>query len=193
MDYTAVGDTTNVAARLQQAADRGRILVPEATHRLVEGHFHMRPLGHLSLKGKAEPVRAWEVISARAARTRLDVEAERGLTPYVGREREIRLLHECFERAGLPHHRAADLQDSEGALALPQQRPPFTCSRDSSGSSCSTPRRRSGSGPARPTRPSARRPHLVTNGGNTSATFLVLQGIGEYDFVPLLQPKEESK
>jgi predicted ATPase len=99
MDYTAVGDTTNVAARLQQAADRGRILVPEATHRLVEGYFHMPPLGHLSLKGKAEPVRAWEVISARAARTRLDVEAERGLTPYVGRERELRLLHECFERA----------------------------------------------------------------------------------------------
>jgi class 3 adenylate cyclase len=99
MDYTAVGDTTNVAARLQQTADRGRILISEATHRLVEGYVHTRPLGHLALKGKAEPVRGWEVISARAVRTRLDVEVERGLTPYVGRERELRLLHECFERA----------------------------------------------------------------------------------------------
>src|SRR5262244_1807903 len=56
MDYTAVGDTTNVAARMQQAADPGRILVSEATHRLVGGYFHARPLGALPLKGKAEPV-----------------------------------------------------------------------------------------------------------------------------------------
>jgi tetratricopeptide (TPR) repeat protein len=98
MDYTAVGDTTNVAARLQQAAARGRILISESTDRLAEGYFYTRPLGELQLKGKAEPVRAWEVISARQARTRLDVEAERGLTPYVGREREVRTLFECFEK-----------------------------------------------------------------------------------------------
>jgi class 3 adenylate cyclase/tetratricopeptide (TPR) repeat protein len=103
MDYTAVGDTTNVAARLQQAANGGRILVSEATHRLVGDYFNVRPLGHLSLKGKAEPVNVWEVIAARAARTRLDVEAERGLTPYTGRERELRLLQECFERARTGH------------------------------------------------------------------------------------------
>ncbi len=99
MDYTAVGDTTNIAARLQQAADRGRILVSEATHRLVEGYFHTRSLGGLVLKGKAEPVVGWEIIGARTARTRLDVVAERGLTPYVGREREMRVLFECFEKA----------------------------------------------------------------------------------------------
>jgi transcriptional regulator with AAA-type ATPase domain len=99
MDYTAVGDTTNVAARLQQAADRGRIVISEATHRLVEGYFYTRPLGHLVLKGKAEPVRTWEVISARAPRTRLDVEAERGLTPFVGRARELQAFQERFEQA----------------------------------------------------------------------------------------------
>jgi class 3 adenylate cyclase/tetratricopeptide (TPR) repeat protein len=103
MDYTAVGDTTNVAARLQQAADQGRIVVSEATYRLVEGYFHMRPLGELMLKGKSEPVRAWEVISARQARTRLEVEAERGLTPYVGRERELAMLAQCFEKARAGH------------------------------------------------------------------------------------------
>jgi tetratricopeptide (TPR) repeat protein len=103
MDYTAVGDTTNVAARLQQAASPGRIVISEATYRLVGGYFYTRPLGELSLKGKAEPLRAWEVISTRVARTRLEVEAERGLTPFVGRERELRLLFECFDKAKAGH------------------------------------------------------------------------------------------
>ena len=103
MDYTAVGDTTNIAARLQQTADRGRVLVSEATHRLVEGYFHTRSLGELELKGKAEPVRAWEIIAARQPRTRLDVGLERGLTPYVGRERELRSLFESFEKAKAGH------------------------------------------------------------------------------------------
>ncbi len=99
MDYTAVGDTTNVAARLQQVADRGQIIVSEATHRLVEDYFHTRFLGERALKGKAEPVGVWEVLSARQARTRLEVTAERGLTPYVGRERELRTLTELFDQA----------------------------------------------------------------------------------------------
>jgi len=94
MDYTAVGDTTNVAARLQSAADPGRIVISEATHRLAGGCFYTRSRGELPLKGKAEPVLAWEVISAQVARTRLDVEAERGLTPFVGRDRELQLLFE---------------------------------------------------------------------------------------------------
>ena len=103
MDYTAVGDTTNVAARLEQAADPGRIVISEATHRLVSGYFHTRPLGQLALKGKAEPVHAWDVVSARVTRTRLEVEAERGLTPFVSRERELRLLADCFEKAKRTH------------------------------------------------------------------------------------------
>ena len=103
MDYTAVGDTTNVAARLQMAAAPGRILLSEATQRLVGGYFYTRPLGELAVKGKAEPVRAWDVISARVARGRLDVEAERGLTPFVGREQELQLLFQCFEKTKASH------------------------------------------------------------------------------------------
>ena len=99
MDYTAVGDTTNVAARLQQTAEPGQVVVSAATHRLVGGYFHTRALGEVSLKGKADPVPVWELISQRAARTRLEVEAERGLTPFVGRERELGLLRDAFERA----------------------------------------------------------------------------------------------
>jgi class 3 adenylate cyclase len=66
-DYTAVGDTTNVTARLQQTADPGRIVISEGTHRLVSGYFHLRPFGPLGLKGKAETIGAWEVVAARQA------------------------------------------------------------------------------------------------------------------------------
>jgi class 3 adenylate cyclase/tetratricopeptide (TPR) repeat protein/ribosomal protein L40E len=103
MDYTAVGDTTNVAARLQQAAGPGRIMISEVTYRMVSGYFHTRPLGEIPLKGKAEPIHAWEVVAARVTRTRLEVEAERGLTPFVARERELRLLSDCFEKAKAAH------------------------------------------------------------------------------------------
>jgi len=99
MDYTAVGDTTNVAARLQQAGEPGRVTISEATHRLVRGYFETRPLGDMHLKGKVEPVAAWEAVAAREARTRLDVEAEHGLTPLVGRERELGQLLDAFARA----------------------------------------------------------------------------------------------
>jgi class 3 adenylate cyclase/tetratricopeptide (TPR) repeat protein len=99
MDYTAVGDTTNVAARLQQAGEPGRVTISEATHRLVRGYFDARPLGEIPLKGKAAAVAAWEVTAAHEARTRLEVESDQGLTPFVGRERELGLLVEAFARA----------------------------------------------------------------------------------------------
>jgi class 3 adenylate cyclase/tetratricopeptide (TPR) repeat protein len=99
MDYTAVGDTTNLAARLQQSADPGQIVISASTHQMIQGFYHTHFLGELSLKGEPKPVRAWEVISDRGARTRLEIEAERGLTPFVGRERELALLRACFEKA----------------------------------------------------------------------------------------------
>ena len=99
MDYTAVGDTTNVAARLQQVGEPGQVTISDATHRLVRGYFDTRPLGDLHLKGKAETVVAWEVVAAHEGRTRLEVEADRGLTPLVGRERELGQLLEAFTRA----------------------------------------------------------------------------------------------
>src|SRR4030095_5639008 len=61
MDYTAVGDTTNVAARLQQASEPGRVTISEATHRLIHGYFETRALGEVQLKGKSDPLTAWEV------------------------------------------------------------------------------------------------------------------------------------
>jgi len=99
MDYTAVGDTTNVAARLQQASEPGRVTISEATQRLVAGYFETHPLGRLHVKGKTEPIEAWEVAGAHEARTRLEVGAEHGLTPFIGRDRELGTLIELFERA----------------------------------------------------------------------------------------------
>ena len=79
MDYTAVGDTTNVAARLQNEAAPGQIVMSEATHRLVAGYCTTRSLGELTLKGKTEPMHAWEVLTAQETRTRLGSRSGTGL------------------------------------------------------------------------------------------------------------------
>jgi class 3 adenylate cyclase/tetratricopeptide (TPR) repeat protein len=97
MDYTAVGDTTNVAARLQQNARPGSVLVGASTYRLIAGYFETLDLGELPVKGHA-PVQAFEVLRARGRKARLDVESERGLTPLVGRDQEIATLMELFNR-----------------------------------------------------------------------------------------------
>src|SRR5436309_1737030 len=95
MDYTAVGDTTNLAARMQQAARPGSVVVTEATHKAIGGYFETLDLGEREVKGHA-PVRAFEVLRPRERRSRLEVAIERGLTPLVGREREIATLHDRF-------------------------------------------------------------------------------------------------
>src|SRR2546425_5072401 len=80
MDYTAVGDTTNVAARLQQAGEPGRVTISEATHRLVRGYFETRPIGGINLKGQAPAAGPWGGVAPRAARTRPEGAAGRGVT-----------------------------------------------------------------------------------------------------------------
>ncbi|MGH7822269.1 MAG: ATP-binding protein, partial [Candidatus Binatia bacterium] len=98
MDYTAVGDTTNLAARLQQAAEPGAILVSDHIARLVEGRFVMHPVGPLTLKGKAAPVSAREVLRVRA-RAPLVAPSDRALTPLVGRSAEIATLEALHAHA----------------------------------------------------------------------------------------------
>jgi class 3 adenylate cyclase/tetratricopeptide (TPR) repeat protein len=104
MDYTAIGDTTNLAARLEALAAPGSVLVSEATLRLVRGFFDVRPTGPLAVRGKADPVVAYEVLGERATATPMTVAADRGLTPLVGRAEEVRQLETCFHRlaAGQP-------------------------------------------------------------------------------------------
>jgi len=98
MDYSAIGDTTNVAARLQSLAAPGGILISGDTHRLVRGFFAVREAGRLEMKGKSEGVVAFEVQGLSDAATPMAVAAARGLTPFVGRDEELAQLIGCFDR-----------------------------------------------------------------------------------------------
>ncbi len=98
MDYTAQGETVNLAARLQSAATKGAVLVSEATRRLASRAFLFEARGSLSLKGIAEPIDAFVVTGERPARSRFELSAEEGLTPLVGRRRELAFLDETLAR-----------------------------------------------------------------------------------------------
>jgi predicted ATPase/class 3 adenylate cyclase len=99
VEFKAVGDTVNLASRMEGLADPGATYVSGETFKLTEGLFRFEALGEREVKGKKEPVRVYRVIAPSTRRTRFDVSAERGLTPFVGRERELDLLLDGFERA----------------------------------------------------------------------------------------------
>ena len=98
VDFKAVGDTVNLASRMEGLADPGTTYVTEETFKLTEGLFRFESLGARRVKGKEEPVKVYQVIAPSTRRTRFDVSAERGLTPFVGREWELELLMDGFER-----------------------------------------------------------------------------------------------
>ena len=103
MDYTVVGQTANLAARLEQMAKPGSVLTTADTLQLAEGYIAMKPLGPVSVKGLANPVQIYEVTGAGAARTRLEVAAGRGLTRFVGRDIELEQLRRVQQLAGQGH------------------------------------------------------------------------------------------
>jgi class 3 adenylate cyclase/tetratricopeptide (TPR) repeat protein len=98
VEFKAVGDTVNLASRMEGLAEPGATFVTEETFRLTEGLFRFEALGEREVKGREEPVSIYRVISPSTRRTRFDVSAERGLTPFVGRERELELLIDGLER-----------------------------------------------------------------------------------------------
>jgi len=98
VEFKAVGDTVNLASRMEGLADPGTTYVTEDTFKLTEGFFRFEALGEKQVKGKEEPVMVYQVIAPSTRRTRFDVSAERGLTPFIGRERELELLLDGFER-----------------------------------------------------------------------------------------------
>jgi class 3 adenylate cyclase/tetratricopeptide (TPR) repeat protein len=103
MDYTAVGQTTHLAARMEQLADPGAIVISPDTLALVEGYVAVKPLGSVPVKGLAGPVEVYEVTGAGPARTRLQAAVRRGLTRFVGRDAELELLRRAQQLAGDGH------------------------------------------------------------------------------------------
>ena len=100
MDYTAIGDTTHVASRLEQLAAPGSVVISEATYRLVRGYVLVEDLGELSVKGKTDPVRAFRILGPGPRRSRLEgPDGANTLTPFVGREYELGALQGLLARA----------------------------------------------------------------------------------------------
>jgi class 3 adenylate cyclase/tetratricopeptide (TPR) repeat protein len=99
MDYTAVGQTTHLAARMEQLARPGSTLLSQATLRDAEGYVEVRPLGPMPIKGLPEPVPVFELVGAGTVRTRLQASVARGLTRFVGRDAELEQLRRALDAA----------------------------------------------------------------------------------------------
>jgi class 3 adenylate cyclase/tetratricopeptide (TPR) repeat protein len=103
MDYSAVGETTHLAARMEQLATPGSIRLTAATLRLVEGLVGVNALGPVPVKGLAEPVAIFELLGASGTQRHLQATAARGLTRFVGRQTEMATLTDALARAGAGH------------------------------------------------------------------------------------------
>ena len=99
MDYTAVGQTTHLAARMEQMAMPGSIMMTADTLQLAEGYVQVKSLGPVNVKGMSEAVDVYEISGAGAVRSRLQAAAARGLTRFVGRDAEIEKLRQALEQA----------------------------------------------------------------------------------------------
>jgi len=98
MDYTAVGDTTNLAARMEGLAQPGTVLISRNTQRLIKDYFDLKALGQVPVKGKEEPQEVFELSSAGGAATRIEAAAAKGLTRFVGRKNSLAAFMETYEK-----------------------------------------------------------------------------------------------
>jgi len=99
MDYTAIGDTTNLAARLESIAKPRAILFSANTHKLVQNYFEFESIGNVKIKGKKKTQIAYNLTGAAKVETRIEVAVAKGLTKFVGRSNEIQTLKEAYEKA----------------------------------------------------------------------------------------------
>jgi class 3 adenylate cyclase/tetratricopeptide (TPR) repeat protein len=114
VEFKAVGETVNLASRVEGLAEPGTTCVTHNTFKLTEGFFRFEALGEKRVKGKEAAVKVYRVIAPSTRRTRFDVSAERGLTPFVGRERELDLLLDAFERAKSGRGQAVSIMSEAG-------------------------------------------------------------------------------
>jgi hypothetical protein len=114
MDYSAVGQTTHLAARMEQLATPGSIRLTAATLRLAEGLVQVNALGQFPVKGLPEPVEVFELVGASTIRRRLQAGAARGLTRFVGRQQELTVLQQALGQAGAGHGQVVALVGEAG-------------------------------------------------------------------------------
>jgi class 3 adenylate cyclase/tetratricopeptide (TPR) repeat protein len=114
MDYSAVGQTTHVAARMEQIAVPGTIVISPSTARQAEGYVQVTSLGPQNIKGLSTPIEVFELTGAESARSRLQARAARGLTKFIGRTRELAQLEAVFERARQGHGQAVGVVGDAG-------------------------------------------------------------------------------
>ena len=114
MDYTAVGQTTHLAARMEQMAMPGAILITPAVLGLVEGFVQVKALGAMPVRGLRDPVEVYEVTGAGMVRSRLQAATARGLTRFVGRQPELTALQQTLEQAGAGHGQVVALIGEAG-------------------------------------------------------------------------------
>jgi class 3 adenylate cyclase/tetratricopeptide (TPR) repeat protein len=114
MDYTAVGQTTHLAARMEQMATPGTILLAPATLQLAEGYVQVAPRGPVAVKGLTEPVEIYALTGASAQRSRLHAAAARGLTRFVGRDAEIEQIRRALALAHDGHGQLVALVGEPG-------------------------------------------------------------------------------
>jgi class 3 adenylate cyclase/tetratricopeptide (TPR) repeat protein len=114
MDYSAIGQTTHLAARMEQQASPGAILITGWTARLAEGYVAVRALGPKAIRGLAEPVETYELLGLGPARSRLQAAIARGLTRFVGREAEIAEIRAALDRAASGHGQLVALVGEPG-------------------------------------------------------------------------------
>ncbi len=114
MDYSAVGETTHLAARMEQLATPGSIRLTAATLRLVEGLVQVNVLGPVPVKGMAGPVEIFELLGASGTQRRVQAAAARGLTRFVGRQTEMATLTDALARAGTGHGQVVALVGEAG-------------------------------------------------------------------------------
>src|SRR5262249_30613073 len=98
-EILALGETPNIAARLQGLAEPDTVVISGATYRLVQGLFECQDRGHQELQGISTPLPLYRVVREGAAQSRFEAAAQKGLTPLVGRESELGLLRQRWERA----------------------------------------------------------------------------------------------